>query len=52
MGLYTKIDKQIDKYYEVVYINKSLSKQNFTLQFFVLLLFAFDVFMIMMFFLE
>ena len=29
MGLYTKIDKQIDKHYQVVSINKSLSKQNF-----------------------
>ena len=29
MGFYTKIDKQIDNYYEVVSINKSLSQQNF-----------------------
>ena len=32
MGLYTKIDKQIDKYYEVVSINKSLTKQNYYLK--------------------
>ena len=29
MGLYTKIDKQMDNHYEVVSINKSLSEQNF-----------------------
>ena len=29
MGLHTEGDKQIDKFYEVVPINKSLSKQNF-----------------------
>ena len=28
-GLYTKLDQQKDKHYEVVSINKSLSKQNF-----------------------
>ena len=28
MGLYTKIGKQKDKYYEVVSLNKLLSKQN------------------------
>ena len=32
MGLYTKIDKQIDNYYEVVSINKSLSNRNFYLK--------------------
>ena len=32
MGWYTKINKQIDKYYEVVSIKKSLSKQNFFLK--------------------
>ena len=32
MGLYTKIDKQIDNFYEVVSINKPLSKQNFHLK--------------------
>ena len=29
MGLYTKIDKQRDDFFEIVSINKSLSKQNF-----------------------
>ena len=29
MGLNTKIGKQLDNYYKVVSINKSLSKQNF-----------------------
>ena len=29
MGLYTKTDKQIDIFYKVVSINKSLSKQIF-----------------------
>ena len=47
MGLYTKIDKQIDNYYEVVSINKSLSKQNFYLKVIVLLLLVFIVFLIM-----
>ena len=28
MRLYTKIDEQIDNYYEVVSINKSLSEQT------------------------
>ena len=47
MGLYTKTDKQIDKFYEVVSINKSLSKQNFYLKVGVLLLLPFIVFLIM-----
>ena len=46
MGLYTKIDKQLDNYYEVVSINKSLSKQIFYLKVIVLLLLFFDVIMI------
>ena len=29
MGLYTKIDKQKDNFYEVASINKSISKQKF-----------------------
>ena len=33
MGLYTKNDEQTDNYYEVVSINKSLSKQIFFLKF-------------------
>ena len=32
MELYTKIDKQMDIFNEVVSINKSLSKQNFYLK--------------------
>ena len=47
MRLYTKIDKQIDNYYEVVSINKSLTKQNFHLKVSVLLLLIFIVFLIM-----
>ena len=45
MGLYKKIDKQIDKYYEVVLKNQSLSKQNFCLKFLVLFFYFFKVFM-------
>ena len=44
MGLYTKIDKEIDKYYEIVPMNKSISKQNFYLKVLVLLLSNFNVF--------
>ena len=47
MRLLTKIDKQLDKYYEVASINKSLSKQIFYLNVIVLLLSLFNVFMIM-----
>ena len=47
MGLYTKTDKQIDNFYEVVSINKSLSKQNFHLKISVLLFLIFIVFLIM-----
>ena len=32
MGLYTKIDKQMDNYYELVSFKKSLSKQTFSLK--------------------
>ena len=46
MGLYTKTDQQKDKHYEVVSINKSLSKQNFHIKILVLLLFIFIVFVI------
>ena len=41
MGLNTKIDKQIDNYYEVVSMNKSTSKQNFYLKVLVQLFFYF-----------
>ena len=46
MGLYTKIDKQIEKYYKVVSINKSLSKRIFYLKDITLLLLFFNLFMI------
>ena len=32
MGLYTKIDKQLDNHYELVSINKRLAKRNFYLK--------------------
>ena len=32
MGLYTKIDNQLDNYYELVSINKRLVKRNFYLK--------------------
>ena len=51
MKLNTKTDKQTDKYYEVVSINKSLSKQNFYLKVIVLLLFILNVLKIMKLFL-
>ena len=43
MGLKTKIDKQIDYYYEVVSTKKGSAKQNNNLKFLVLLLFVFNV---------
>ena len=46
MGLYTKIDNQLDNYYEIVSINKRLSKQNCYLKVIILLLLIFNVFMI------
>ena len=46
MGLYTAMDKQIENYYEVVSINDSISKQSFYFKILVLLLFAFNVSMI------
>ena len=45
MGWYTKTDKQIGNFYEVVSINNSLSKQNFYLKNIVLMLLIFNVFM-------
>ena len=47
MGLYTNKDKQLDNYYEIVSINKSLSKQNFYLKILVQLLFILNVLLIM-----
>ena len=46
MELYTKRDKQLDIYYEVVSMVKSLSKPIFCLKVMVLLLLFFNVFMI------
>ena len=46
MGLYTETDKQTDKYYAVVSLNKSLSKQKIHLKVLVLLLFISIVFVI------
>ena len=46
MCLYTKIENQLDNYYEIVCINKSLSKQNQYLKFIILLLLIFNIFMI------
>ena len=45
MGLYTKIDRQLDNYYELVYINKRLAKRNFYLKVVILFLLIFNVFM-------
>ena len=41
MGLYTKIDKQLDKYYEIVSINKRLAKRNFFFESYNFILFKF-----------
>ena len=46
MGLYTKIDEQMDNFYEVVSINMSLSKQNFYLKNLIFLFCVFNVFMV------
>ena len=45
MGLYTKIDNQIDNYYEIVSINKRLTRQIFYLKVIILLFLIFNVFM-------
>ena len=47
MGLYSKIDKQTKNYYEVVSINRSLSKQNIDLKNSISLRLIFNVFLIM-----
>ena len=46
MGLYTKNDEQLDIFYEIVFINRSLSKQDFYLKFIVILVLICNVFMI------
>ena len=45
MGLYTKIDKQLDNYYEIVSINKRLTKPNFYLKVIILFFLIFNVIM-------
>ena len=45
MGLYTKIDKQLDNYYEIVSISKRLAKQNFYLKVIILFFLIFNVIM-------
>ena len=45
MGLYTKIDKQLDNYYELVSINKRLVKRNFYLKVIILFFLIFKIFM-------
>ena len=45
MGLYTKIDKQLDNYYEIVSINKRLTRQIFYLKSIILFFLVFNVFM-------
>ena len=45
MGFYTKIDNQLDNYYELVSINKRLTRQIFYLKVITLLFLIFNVFM-------
>ena len=45
MGLYTKIDKQLDNYYGIVSINKRLAKRNFYLKVIILYFLIFNVIM-------
>ena len=45
MGLYTKIDNQLDNYYELVSINKRLAKQIFYLRVIILFFLIFNVIM-------
>ena len=45
MGLYTKIDNQLDNYYELVSINKRLTRQIFYLKAIILFFLIFNVFM-------
>ena len=45
MGLYTKIDNQLDNYYELVSINKRLTKRNFYLTIIILFFLIFKVVM-------
>ena len=45
MGLYTKGDKQLDNYCELVSINKRLAKHNFYLKVVILFFLIFNVVM-------
>ena len=45
MGLYTKIDRQLDNYYEIISINKRLTRQIFYLRVIILFFLIFNVFM-------
>ena len=45
MGIYTKIDSQLDNYYELFSINKRLARQIFYLKAIILLFLIFNVFM-------
>ena len=46
MGLYTKIDKQLDNYNELISINKRLVKRNLYLKVIILFLLIFNIFML------
>ena len=45
MGLYTKIDKQMDNYYEIISINKRLTRQIFYLRVIILFFLIFNIIM-------
>ena len=45
MGSYTKIDNQLDNYYELLSINKRLAIQNFYLKVTILFFLIFNVIM-------
>ena len=45
MSLYTKIDKQLENYYEIVSISKRLTKRNFYLKIIILFFLIFNVLM-------
>ena len=45
MGLYTKIDNQLDNYYEIISINKRLARRNFYLKAIISFFLVFNVIM-------
>ena len=45
MGLYTKIDRQLDNYYEIISINNRLTRQIFYLRVIILFFLTFNVIM-------